>query len=310
VFHPFVSPKALVRRTTFIPARRLARHLGFPITLVTETFQETGSFAIRAADHIAANVSAPVLITTSFGNFGQALACACLVRKKSCIVVAPSTCPARNIHAIREYHGQVEFVDLRLQSLAERVIELTREYRGAYVTSPSDDALAIEGIASLGREIASLKRNFERVVTPIGGGALASGIVVGLRDSGNKSFVVGAEPLIANDAARSFKQGEIVANSTEPETLADGARNLRLGRCAWPILYRSLFDIVEVPEEKIAEAMRLLFELANLKAEPTGALGLAAVLSEPQLFRDRSVCCIVSGGNVCPALYQTILGGH
>jgi threonine dehydratase len=276
---------------------------------VTETFQETGSFAIRAADHIVSNVSAPFLITTSSGNFGRALAYACLLRKKSCIVVAPSTCPARNVEAIREYHGHVEFVELRLKNSAERVNELTREYRGAYVTSPSDDPLAIQGIASLGREIAHLKRNFDRVVVPIGGGALASGIVTGLRNSGNKSFVVGAEPLAANDAARSFKHGEIVANETEPETIADGARNLRLGRCAWPILYRSLFGIVEVPEEKIAEAMRLLFELANLKAEPTGALGLAAVLSEPQLFRDRSVCCIVSGGNVCPALYRTILGG-
>jgi threonine dehydratase len=306
VFRPFPSPKALFRRTTFIPARRLARHLGFPITLVTETFQETGSFAIRAADHIVANVSAPFLITTSSGNFGRALAYACLVRKKSCIVVAPSTCPTRRVQAIREYYGQIEFVDLRLKSLDERVNELTREFRGAHVTSP-DDPLAIQGVASLGREIASLKRTFERVVVPLGSGALASGIVLGLRDSGNKSFVIGAEPLAANDAARSFKAGEIVPNETEPETIADGARNVRLGRCAWPILYRSLFDIVEVPEEQIAEAMRLLFNFANLKAEPTGALGLAAVLSEPQLFRDCSVCCVVSGANVCPALYQSIL---
>jgi hypothetical protein len=76
----------------------------------------------------------------------------------------------------------------------------------------------------------------------------------------------------------------------------------------WPILYPSLFDIVDVPEEKIAEATCLLFELPNLKAEPAGALGLAALFSEFQLFRDRSVCGIVSGANVCPALYQKVLG--
>ena len=68
--------------------------------------------------------------------------------------------------------------------------------------------------------------------------------------------------------------------------------------------------IVEVPEEKIAEAVRLLFELANLKAEPTGALTLGAVLTQPELFQGRSVCCVVSGGNVDPALYSRILSGE
>jgi threonine dehydratase len=68
-----------------------------------------------------------------------------------------------------------------------------------------------------------------------------------------------------------------------------------------------LKHIVEIPEEKIAEAMRLLFGLANLKAEPTGALSVAAVMTEPELFRNRLVCCVISGGNVDPAVYALIL---
>src|SRR5882762_424710 len=71
--------------------------------------------------------------------------------------------------------------------------------------------------------------------------------------------------------------------------LADGARTNSLGEHNWKILKRSMKRIVEVPEEKIAEAVRLLFELANLKAEPTGALSVAAVLTQPLLFRDRRV---------------------
>jgi threonine dehydratase len=62
-----------------------------------------------------------------------------------------------------------------------------------------------------------------------------------------------------------------------------------------------------VPEANIEEALRLLFSLANLKAEPTGALAVAALLTEPDSFRDREVCCVVSGGNVDPAVYQRIL---
>jgi len=85
---------------------------------------------------------------------------------------------------------------------------------------------------------------------------------------------------------------------------------LRLGRSTWSILYRSLSCIVEIPEEKIVEATRLLFDLANLKAEPTGALSVAALLAEPELFRGHSVCCIVSGGNVHQTLYGAFLEGR
>jgi threonine dehydratase len=67
-----------------------------------------------------------------------------------------------------------------------------------------------------------------------------------------------------------------------------------------------LAAIVEVPEENIAEALRLLLALANLKAEPTGALSTAAVLTEPKAFRDQAVCCVVSGGNVDLAVYGSL----
>ena len=105
----------------------------------------------------------------------------------------------------------------------------------------------------------------------------------------------------------SLAAGYIVANDIEPQTLADGARTVSLGWHNWVILKDSLAGIVEVPEENIARAVRLLFELANLKAEPTGALSLAAVLTDPGCFRDQEVCCVISGGNVDPAVYGEIL---
>lgn len=113
--------------------------------------------------------------------------------------------------------------------------------------------------------------------------------------------------MIANDASRSLKAGHIVRNETEPQTIADGARTLCVGDHNWAIIREGLSKIVEVPEDRIKEAVRLLFSLANLKAEPTGALSLAAVLTEPELFRGRSVCCVVSGGNVDPEVFSSIL---
>jgi len=118
-----------------------------------------------------------------------------------------------------------------------------------------------------------------------------------------------SEPALANDAARSLNAGHIIRNEAEPQTIADGARTLSLGEHNWPILRDGIAGIVEVPEDKIAESVRLLFELANLKAEPTGALSVAAVLTDPDKFRGRAVCCVVSGGNVDPIVFRNILGG-
>jgi threonine dehydratase len=114
---------------------------------------------------------------------------------------------------------------------------------------------------------------------------------------------------MANDAARSLRAGRIVSNETEPQTIADGARTVSVGEHNWQILKDGLSGIVEVPEQNIIEAVRLLFSVANLKAEPTGALSIGALLTEPERFRGRSVLCVVSGGNVDPRLYKEILSG-
>jgi len=132
---------------------------------------------------------------------------------------------------------------------------------------------------------------------------------MGICSSGNEIKTIGAEPLLANDAARSLRIGHIVSNESEPPTIADGARSLCLGRHNWAVLRENLSGIVEVPEESIKEAVRLLFSLANLEAEPTGALSVAAILTQPLLFRDCSVCCVVSGGNVDSDVYREILAG-
>ena len=112
---------------------------------------------------------------------------------------------------------------------------------------------------------------------------------------------------MANDAARSLREGHIVVNESEPQTIADGTRTLSVGKHNWEILKDGLETIVEVPEDAIRESVRLLFSLANLKAEPTGALGIAALLASPDTFRGRRVCCVVTGGNVDPAVYASLL---
>jgi threonine dehydratase len=147
----------------------------------------------------------------------------------------------------------------------------------------------------------------DAVVVPIGGGGLISGVITARDALGHGATIYGAEPALANDAARSLRAGELIANVAEPPTIADGARTLSLGTFTWPIVRRGVADIVEVPEDAIAEGVRLLFRLANVKAEPTGALAVGAVLLDAERFHGKRICCVVSGGNVDDALYAAIL---
>jgi threonine dehydratase len=307
------SPKSLsevIRPTTIVEPGRLSARLGARVTIASETFQHTGSFKFRAAYNLASKVSQNKIITASSGNYGQAMAYACRLLGKSCTVVMPANSARVKIDAVREFGGAVDLVDVKSKGRAERVAELANASPDAYVASAYDDPLVIEGNASLGRELASMDRDFDFIIAPVGGGGLTSGIIQGLRSSNSYVRVVGAEPLIANDAARSLREGRIVANASEPQTIADGTRTLSIGRHNWEVLREGIHKIVEVPEENIKEAVRLLFTLANLKCEPTGALSVAALLAERELFRDRSVCCVVSGGNVDARVYNDILSGE
>jgi threonine dehydratase len=292
---------------TFVAARGLAEQLAINVTLATETFQHTGSFKFRAAYNLAANVPQQKIITASSGNFGQALACACKLLKKSCTVVMPMTSAKIKLAAVRSYGAAIELVDTRVKNRAERLAEVAAEHPDAYVASAYDDELVIEGNSTLGAELAVCEKSWNCIVVPVGGGGLISGIAQGLRRRGDNTELFGAEPSLGNDAARSLHSGELVTNASEPPTIADGARTLSLGKRNWAIIRREVSDIFEISEEAIADSVRLLFRHANLKVEPTGALAVAALLQYRHRFTGQEVCCVVSGGNVDPSVYIKIL---
>lgn len=297
------------RPTTIIESPRLSRRLGVDLVLASETFQYTGSFKFRAAFNVAANVPHAHVITASSGNFGQAIAYACSLFEKRCTVVMPATAPRIKVEGVREYGAEVDLVDVRRKGRLERLSELAAEFPDAYVASPYDDPLVIEGNSSLARELFALGLDLDCIVAPIGGGGLTSGLVKAVEVSGARTRVVAAEPLLANDAAESFRAGRLVANPDESTTIADGAKVLKLGDRNWEILREGLAGVIEVTEDQIKEGVRLLFALANLKAEPTGALSLGALLADPDQFRGLRVCCVISGGNADPAVYAKLVEG-
>src|SRR5687768_8790405 len=200
------------RPTTIIEAPRLAAHLGVDLFLASETFQRTGSFKFRAAFNVVANVPHPHVITASSGNFGQAMAYACKLFGKRCTIVMPANSARVKVDAVLAYGGRVDLVDTAKFKRAARVAQLAEEHPEAYIASAYDDPFVIAGNSSLGDELAALDTPPDVVVAPVGGGGLTAGLVQAAGRIGGRMSVVGAEPLMANDAARSLRAGHIVAN--------------------------------------------------------------------------------------------------
>jgi threonine dehydratase len=297
------------RPTVIVDATRLKTHLGLDVILASETLQYTGSFKFRAAYNVARNVPNAHIICASSGNFGQAIAYASSLFKKKCTVVMPANAPQIKVDAVREYGADVDLVDVTKKSRLDRLAELAASLPEAYVASPYDDPLVIEGNAGLYDELVALGYDFDYIIAPIGGGGLTSGLVKGVQRAGKKTGIIAAEPLLSNDFADSMRAGKLIGAPDESNTMADGARMLKVGETNWRILREGLSAVIEVTEEQIAEGVRQLFLLANLKAEPTGALSLGAILADPARFKGKKTCCVISGANADPVLFGKIIAG-
>ncbi|HEV3409432.1 MAG TPA: threonine/serine dehydratase [Chthoniobacterales bacterium] len=301
---PMLPHREAIRPTTIIESPRLSKHLGVDVVIASETFQWTGSFKFRAAYNVALNVPNEHIIAASSGNFGQALAYACQLTGKRCTIVMPDNSAQVKIDAVRDYGATVDLIKVREVSRAARVAELAGRSGDTYVASAYDDPLVIDGNASLGDELLALGRSFDAVVVPVGGGGLIAGILQSFARAKTATPVFGAEPALGNDAAQSLRAGRLIVNEHEPQTIADGARTVSLGHHNWAIIREHVRDILEIADASIIDGVRLLYGLANLKVEPTGALTIGALLEHPGRFRDQTVCCVVSGGNVDPAVYR------
>ena len=253
------------------------------------------------------------IITASSGNYGQGLAMACRVFGKQCTVVMPDTSVQVKVDNVRAHGATVDLIDVKRITREQRVADLAAAIPDASVTSAYDDPWVIAGNATLGTEILERYPDVEVIIAPVGGGGLTSGIAKAVQEDNRPVKVFGAEPAAGNDASRSFQAGRLIANDEEPQTIADGARTRSLGHRNWEILHTQggMSEVLEVSDDAIREGVRELFLKVNLKAEPTGALAFAALLTHSHRFLGNGlVCCVISGGNVDPLVYARILANE
>src|SRR5947209_13356493 len=218
-----------VRSTLLLPNEALSAQLGCELTVASETFQYTGSFKFRAAYNLLSSIPHQQVIAASSGNFGQAVAYASKLLGKQCIVTMPNTSAQVKIEAVQSYGGGVDLIDVQEVSRIERIDQLLAEHPGAFIAPAFDDYRVVVGNSTLGKEIFEVA-DFDVIVVPIGGGGLSAGLVIARDYLQSQAKIIGSEPLPGNDAARSFRSGQLLPNEQAPANIVYGAHKQRWGR--------------------------------------------------------------------------------
>lgn len=288
-----------LHRTPVLTSRSLDRLAGRSVYFKCEPFQKGGSFKIRGALNAVLCLdeaqAARGVLTHSSGNFAQALTIAAGLRGIPVTVVMPDNAPAVKVAAVREYGGRVVPCPPHLR--AETAARIQAETGATYLPS-YDHPDVIAGQATCAMELLEQAPELDLVLAPVGGGGLLAGTALAVHHLRPQAVVYAAEPLGADDAARSKAMGQVVPQD-DPRTIADGLRT-SLGVHTWPVLRDLVEQVVTVPEADIVRGMRQLWERLKVVVEPSGAVPWAAVLQPAVQARVelRRVGVVLSGGNV------------
>lgn len=281
--------------------RTLDRFADRSLFFKCEQFQKVGAFKFRGAANavrkLTAEQAARGVVTHSSGNHAQALALAAKLRGVPAYIVMPRNASPVKRRAVEDYGAKVILCEPTLEAREIGAAKALKESGGVLIP-PYDhpDVIAGQGTAAL--EFLEQVPRLEVLVAPIGGGGLIAGLTLAAKALNPRIKIIAAEPLGADDAARSKQAGRLILQ-TAPRTLADGLLT-SLGELTWPVV-RDLVDrVVTVTDEEMIAAMRLLWERAKLLVEPSAAVALAAVLSDEfrSDVREHHVGIVLSGGNV------------
>jgi len=264
-----------------------------------EHLQRAGAFKFRGACNAVFSLdeahAARGVVTHSSGNHGAALALAARTRGIPCHVVVPEGAVASKLAAIEAYGATLHRC---APSIAAREAEAARVQArtGAELVHPYADARVIAGQGTATLELLTVVQALDVVVVPVGGGGLASGTAIAAAALPPGTRVVGAEPSGAADTIASLARGERVTEFT-PDTLCDGLRGT-LGAPNFALLRSHGVEVIAVDDADTIAAMRLLWQRGKQLVEPSSAIALAAVLTQPARFAGLRVGVILSGGNV------------
>jgi threonine dehydratase len=281
----------VARDTQVIESRYLSRTTGGVIALKAENLQRTGSFKVRGALNKISSLDPSVkgVVTGSAGNHGQSLAYAARARGLNATIFMPERAALAKIAAARESGAEIRLTGEGVDDCVSEARAYAEEEGLAFV-HPFDDPAVIAGQGTIGLELLEEVPDLSRILVPIGGGGLASGIATAVKES---------------------RAGVEVVGIKAHYPLADGIAVKHPGEITAPLLERLLDDLVTVDEDAIADAIMLLLERTRLVVEGAGAVGVAALRQElVEPAPSGTTVAILSGGNIDMGVLADIARHH
>ncbi|MBT0771503.1 pyridoxal-phosphate dependent enzyme [Kineosporia sp. J2-2] len=301
------------QHTPLFRCEALDSALGCAVSLKLETANPVRSFKGRGTEMVTAGLAAApgprAVVCASAGNLGQAVAWSGRARGLDVTVVASHLASRTKLDRVRALGARVELVEGDFEPARERAQEIARR-DGIRLLEDSLDIETCEGAATVGLELVRAREAGHRidvVLVALGGGALATGVGHVLRELAPGVEVICVQPLGAPAMTLSWHRRQVVTTATA-DTIADGVAGRRPIPQVLNDLLHTADDAVLVREASIVAGLRLLFERAGLVTEPSAALGVAAVLEQPERFAGRHVATVICGSNVDPAAFRRWTG--
>jgi len=295
--HSRIRP--FIHYTPVLTSRQLNKIFDCELYFKCENLQRVGAFKFRGATNAVLQLSDAEkkrgVVTHSSGNHAAALALAASMNGVKAHIVMPETAPVVKKNAVAGYGAEITFCKPTLQAREETTMSIMNN-TGATLVHPYDNFNVICGQGTASLELLSDKPDLDFVIAPIGGGGLMSGTSTCVKGLGSKAQVIGAEPLNANDAWKSFTSGQLTP-SVNPITVADGLLT-SLSELTFSIIRKNVDQILTASEESIIECMLLVWERMKIIIEPSSATVLAVISENREMFRGSKTGLIISGGNV------------
>ncbi len=300
----------VVHRTPVLENLEVNAFLGGRLLLKAENFQRTGAFKIRGAFHRIFQMSTAErgrgVVTYSSGNHALGVARAALLLDSSATIVMPCDVPEAKMQAVRALGAEIITFERDTEHSAE-IVAAIEANTGRIEVPPSAHAQVLAGAGTAALELLEDAGPFDTVLVPCGGGGLTAATAVVMAEAAQKTQVFAAEPELFNDTERSLKTGKRLANPKGQRTICDAIMTPIPNAVTFPINRALLAGGVTASDAEVRIAMRFAFEHFKIVTEPGAIVGLAAVLSGRVPIKDRTVATIVTGGNIAPERFTTLL---
>ena len=300
----------VANKTPVLTSRTLDGMVGGSVHVKAECFQRGGAFKFRGAYNKISSLSPAErergVLAFSSGNHAQAVAIAARLLATRATIVMPADAPASKLDATRGYGAEIVTYDRWTEDREEISASLAAE-RGLALVKPYDDPLVMAGQGTTALELLSDVPDLDVLVVPVGGGGLIAGCATAAKGLRPGIRVVGVEPDAGDDTARSLAAGERV-HIDLPHTIADGLQAAAPGELTFEVNRDLVDDVVTVSDAEIVGAMVFLFDRLKLVTEPSGAVGVAALLAGR--VRGGRIGVVISGGNVGAARFAELVDGR